>query len=103
MGIFHIDASFVLALIAVVFGAFLVLFAKIHHKEVVAKQCSIIGIVVVVLSIIVLLVSSYGMSKRAYYMNKRMSMQRSGMIQKMKKPIKPMLHKRMKKNIKSMR
>jgi len=100
MGIFHIDANFVFALIAMVLGAFLVLFTRIHHKEVVAKQCRVIGIVVVVLSIIILLISCYGMAKRSYLINKRMSMQRSGMIQKMKKP---MLHKELKKAKKGIR
>lgn len=57
---FHADVTFVLALIALVAGAFLVLSAKVH-KEISTTPCTVIGFIVVILSIIVILFSGYGM------------------------------------------
>ncbi len=56
---FHADITFVLALIALATGGFLILFAKIH-KDIAAGICSAIGYVVAVLAIIALLFSGYG-------------------------------------------
>ena len=57
---FHADITFVLALIALATGGFLVLFAKIH-KDISTGICSVVGYAVAILAILAILCSSYGM------------------------------------------
>lgn len=71
---FHADITFVLALIALAYGALLVLKSK-KYTDAMATTCKIIGIIVAVFSILMALSSGQGMI--------RMHMMKCAMMHKM--------------------
>jgi hypothetical protein len=91
---FPADITFVLALIALVAGAFLLLFIK-TQKEAATYVYKFIGFAVVILSIIMILCSGYGMLRWHFIRGKMM--RRGRMMHMMKRPMhRPMHHKGLK-------
>lgn len=88
---FHADITFVLALIALATGGFLVLFAKIH-KDISTGICTVVGYVVAILAILAILCSSYGMF-RSHVIRHQMMANRMQLIKMA--PYKMMRHHRM--------
>ena len=79
LAMFHNDVTFVLSIFALVAGAALLLFAKVH-RDLSTKPCRVIGYIAVILSVLMLLCSGYSMV-RSYAMKCQMQTQ---MMQKMK-------------------
>lgn len=88
---FHADITFVLALIVLVAGAFLLFFTK-TQKEIPANLYKFIGFAVVILSIIMILCSGYRMVQWHFIRGRMMC--HAKMMRMMQKPMfSPMLQK----------